>query len=123
MRLTLTITMRVLDSPDETRSDKLNESDLCGPAVDADCLVDLPDSLPAVSTLSVDLLPSDAGSVVASEVGQNLSCDSLQGIRTRYGRVVRPVFSSCTRKFLLVASVISCIGLTYVYVVIGSPQN
>ncbi|KAK0147550.1 hypothetical protein N1851_012979 [Merluccius polli] len=50
-----------------------------------------PDSQPAVSILSVDLLPADAGSVVASEAGQNLSYDSLPGIRTRYGRVVRPV--------------------------------
>ncbi|KAK0147322.1 hypothetical protein N1851_013258 [Merluccius polli] len=80
-----------LDSSEETGSDDLNQSNPCGLAVDADCSGDLPDSQPAVSILSVDLLPADAGSVVASEAGQNLSYDSLPGIRTRYGRVVRPV--------------------------------
>ena len=77
-----------LDSSGGTRSDNLNQSNPCGPAVDSDCSVDLPDSQPAVSTLSVDLLPADAGSVITSEAGQNLSYDSLQRIRTRYGKLV-----------------------------------
>ena len=80
-----------LDSPDDTRSEKLNQSDPCGSVVDADCSVDLPGSQPALPTLSVGFLPSDAGSVILSEAGQNLSGDSLQGIRTRCGRVVTPV--------------------------------
>lgn len=80
-----------LDSLEETWSDEPNQSNPCGPAVDADCSVDLPDSRPAVSALSVDLLPSVAGSVIVSGAGQNPSCDNMQGPRTRYGRVVRPV--------------------------------
>ncbi len=79
------------DNSDETRSDRPNQSNPCGPVVTADCSVDLPDPQPAVSALPVDLLPSNASSVVASEAGRDLSCDSLQKIRTRYGRVVRPV--------------------------------
>lgn len=81
-----------LDSPDESISDGLNQSDPCGPAVNTDCSVVLSDSRPSVSLApSVDLRPSDARSVTASGAGQNHSCDSLQRMRTRYGRVVRPV--------------------------------
>ncbi|KAL7374739.1 hypothetical protein ABVT39_006268 [Epinephelus coioides] len=72
-----------LDGPDGTGCAETNQSDPCGPAVDIDCSVDLPDSRPAVSTLPVDLLPSDAGFVVASEAGQSFSSDNLQTIRTR----------------------------------------
>lgn len=81
-----------LDSPDESISDKLDQSDPCGPAVNADCSVDLPDSHPSVSlALPVELLSPDVRSVTASEAGQNHSNDSLQRMRTRCGRVVRPV--------------------------------
>lgn len=80
-----------LESPSETRSDEPNQFDSCDPAFTADCPVVLPDSRPADPALSVDLLSSDAGSVMASEVGQNLSGDGLHRLRTRYGRVDRPV--------------------------------
>lgn len=70
------------DNPDNTGPDKTtltthdkpDQSSSCNPAVDTDCSVDLTKS-----------------SVVTSEAGHSHFSDNVQGLRTRYGRVVRPV--------------------------------
>ena len=84
------------DYPDETEPDKTtltahdkpDRSFSCDPAVDTDCSVDLTDSRPS---LSVNSLLSDTHSIVTSGVEHSYFNDNVQGLRTRYGRFVRPV--------------------------------
>ena len=71
--------------------DELDRTSPCDPTVGIDCSKDLTDSQPIVSTPPVDTLPPDAGSVVVSGAEHTLFSDRTLGVRTRYGRVVRPV--------------------------------
>lgn len=67
------------------------QSSLCNMTVDMDCPGAMTSPQPPILRPLVDALPSGAGSEVVPRADLNLSSDRTTGVRTRCGRVVRPV--------------------------------